>query len=316
MLNSNNNRHKPWWKYYALIVLICFLTPNSLANDKGFNFIDNRTECSIRFELIDNLIVVPVKINQDVFVNLVLDTGGRSVILFGSHFKKKLEVLDKEVLLHGYGKNRDKIASLSVDNGLQLGGVMGKGIGILITKGRHFFPYNGKMSIHGIIGYQVFNRFVVSIDYQKKRLTLCEPNKYVPSADFSRLPLVLKDTKPYVKLGYSAQYTTASKGYFHIDTGSSKEVIMFLRSDDYSKRDFEYATVGKGINGTISGLKSNNEPLKLDELDVEAQYYLVKREFSRKEIQNAQGSIGSGLLNKYTVVLDYVNEYFYFKPYD
>ncbi|MEM7108186.1 MAG: hypothetical protein AAF519_08160, partial [Bacteroidota bacterium] len=108
MLKSNNNRLRPGWKCYvwSILILVILYQQSPAYTYKGFNFLNNKTECIIPFELVDNLIVVPVKINENITVNLVLDTGGRSVILFGNNFKRKLEVLDKEISLHGYGRNR------------------------------------------------------------------------------------------------------------------------------------------------------------------------------------------------------------------
>ncbi|MEM7110209.1 MAG: hypothetical protein AAF519_18420, partial [Bacteroidota bacterium] len=255
-----------------------------------------------------------VKINENITVNLVLDTGGRSVILFGNNFKRKLEVLDKEISLHGYGRNRNKMAFLSLENEVKLGDALGKGISILVANGRYFFPYNGKIKIHGIIGYQVFSRFVVAIDYQNREIILTEPRFYVPPADYTMLDLTLKDTKPYIKLVYRAFDNTSLRGYFHIDTGSSRGALLFLKhDDDVEKKRFYNAQVGKGINGIIKGYKPVSESMNITEFQADAEYYVVKREFSRKEIRDAQGSIGSGLLKRFTVVLDYVNQRFYFK---
>ncbi|MEM6526477.1 MAG: hypothetical protein AAF693_21980, partial [Bacteroidota bacterium] len=255
-----------------------------------------------------------VKINENITVNLVLDTGGRSVILFGNNFKRKLEVLDKEISLHGYGRNRNKMAFLSLENEVKLGDALGKGISILVANGRYFFPYNGEIKIHGIIGYQVFSRFVVSIDYQNQEIILTEPRFYEPPADYTLLDLTLKDTKPYITLAYNAFDNTSLRGNFHIDTGSSRGALLFLKPDDHlDKKLFRYTQVGKGINGVITGYRPVSESIKITEFQTDAEYYVVKREFSRKEIQDAQGSIGSGPLKKFTVVLDYVNHRFYFK---
>lgn len=318
MLKSNNNRLRPWWNNYALPTLIFCLLSNYLNafNYKGFNFIGDKTESIIPFKLIGNLIIVPVRINHDQEVNLVLDTGGRSVILFGKHFTKHLDVIDTEIALNGYGRNRNKKAQLSLENEVRLGDALGKGISILIANGRYFFPYNGKTKIHGIIGYQVFSRFVVSIDYQNSQIILTEPLHYVPPPGYSELDLTLKDTKPYVKLSYIDFLDRHTYGYFHIDTGSSRDVLLFMGVEStLSNKYLEPADVGKGINGSIMGHKPINGQLKIEEFNAEAECFVVKREFSRKEIQNAEGSIGSGLLKNYTVVLDYVNQRFYFKSY-
>lgn len=201
-----------------------------------------------------------------------------------------------------------------MENDVRLGGVLGQGISVLVANGRHFFPYNGQLRVQGIIGYQVFSRFVVTLDYQNQQIILTEPDHYHPPVGYTSLHLTLKDTKPYVKLAYHSSDAKSLKGYFHIDTGSSRDVLLFLKSQgEIKNKSLTSADVGKGINGTISGYKRQNDPITISELNAQAEYFIVKREFSRKEIQNAEGSIGSGLLKNYVVVLDYVNQKFYFK---
>ncbi|TRX59398.1 hypothetical protein FNH22_09530 [Fulvivirga sp. M361] len=316
MLNSNNNWQRPSQVRYALIMLSFLLQQFSFADDyKGFELINDKQESFINFRLINNLIVVPVKINNKMELNLVLDTGGRSVILFGNHFKRKFELLPKEIVLNGYGRNRHKTARLSLDNQVEFGDALGKGISILIANDKYFFPYNDEVVIHGIIGYQVFSRFAVTIDYKQEVITLTEPGYYLPPSGYKSMELTLKDTKPYIKLDYGITPDNSANGFFHIDTGSSRNVILFMKDDtNYFKGVKKLrCEVGKGINGSIAGYKDVNNLLELKNLAVRTDYHMLKREFSSSEINNAEGSIGSGLWKEFTIVLDYVNQMFYYR---
>ncbi len=319
MLNSNNNLRTPQRLWCAPALLFFFICSLSSAKDyKGFNFMDDKLETSIKFRLINDLVIIPVKINDEMELNLVLDTGGRSVILFGNNFKKKLKLIKQEAILNGYGKNRGKTASISLDNKVQLGDALGKGISILITNGRYFFPYDGETKIHGIIGYQIFSRFVVTIDYKNEKLTLTEPDFYRAPSDYRAMDLTLKDTKPYIKMDYQITEDVKSNGFFHIDTGSSREVLMFIQEgeDKLSDVNVKRCSVGKGLNGYISGYKGFRSNVLFEDMEADSRYFVVKREFSSRELRHAEGSIGSAFLKNFTIVIDYVNEKFYYRERD
>ena len=306
----------PRWPWYASTFLFFFIYHLCEAKDyKGFNFVDDKLETSIKFKLINDLVVIPVKINTGTDVNLVLDTGGRSVILFGNNFKKKFHLIAQKASLNGYGRNRGKTADISLDNEVQLGDVLGKGISILITNGRYFFPFDGETKIHGIIGYQVFSRFVVTIDYKNEVITLTEPDFYHPPADYKSMDLLLKDTKPYIRMDYKITTHERANGFFHIDTGSSREVLLFAKEgkEKLPSTHIRPCGIGKGLNGGISGYRGYKSSLIFENMKINTPYFVVKRDFGKREMGHAKGSIGSALLKGFTIVLDYVNEKFYYR---
>ncbi|ELR69113.1 aspartate aminotransferase [Fulvivirga imtechensis AK7] len=317
MYNSNNNKPSLAWKGYLCIFLIMLCVFPAVADKAGFNFINNKRQTTIRFKLIGNLIVIPVKVNNNLDLNLVLDTGGRSLIIFGRHFEKKLPVLpDKKVRIQGYGSKDHLSGNLSINNLVSISDVEGKGIGIAIVHNKNFFPYDGATEIHGIIGYQIFSRFVVKIDYPNRNITMYEPMAYVPmEKDLQSVPLIIKDTKPYIngsiRLGEEQRDV-----HFHVDTGSSREVILFKRDQDhfFSDEILYRCSVGKGLNGLIKGYKSGNISLGLASDNYrEIETYLVERKFSDRELREAAGTIGSGFLKNFIVIFDYVSQRFYFK---
>ena len=77
----NNNTTKAPWKKYILFMVATMLFTTAYNKNSRFKFINNKTETSFRFTMVQNLIVIPVKVN-DMDLNLILDTGMRSIVLF------------------------------------------------------------------------------------------------------------------------------------------------------------------------------------------------------------------------------------------
>lgn len=318
-MNNTNNRHPARvWSRYVYTCAFLVITSLAFADNLGFNFINNKRQTTIGFKLIGNLIVIPVRINDQMDVNLVLDTGGRSLVLFGKNFQKMLTpVPGKEIRLSGYGSAGHRLAKLSLNNTVSVSpDIQGTGIGIILTTDKYFFPDDPLTTIHGIIGYQIFSRFVVKIDYPNRLITLSEPFDFTNLNDrYKCLNLVVKDTKPYVQA--SLDFGTEKRdAFFHIDTGSSRKLILFLKNGDelVGNRKLYRCSVGKGLNGNISGFKAKDLALivandRFEDVDP----YILERKFSDRELQEAAGTIGSAFLKDFVIVMDYVHQKFYYK---
>jgi len=54
--------------------------------------------------------------------------------------------------------------------------------------------------VQGVLGYEVFSRFVVEVDYEKKRLSLTLPQYFKPKKSSRVLHISIEDTKPYMQV--------------------------------------------------------------------------------------------------------------------
>jgi hypothetical protein len=68
------------WKRIALIFTLLLVVPNFIWA-QGFTLASNKKHQKIRFELINNLIIIPVEING-VELTFILDSGVSKPILF------------------------------------------------------------------------------------------------------------------------------------------------------------------------------------------------------------------------------------------
>ncbi|MEJ0030810.1 MAG: hypothetical protein WDO15_10775 [Bacteroidota bacterium] len=69
-----------------LTLFIILPSFSALALSGGYDFLAGKSSSTIHFELFRNLIVIPAMINDSVKVKLILDTGTRSMLLYGKRF--------------------------------------------------------------------------------------------------------------------------------------------------------------------------------------------------------------------------------------
>ncbi|HNP17107.1 MAG TPA: hypothetical protein PKL31_01630 [Fulvivirga sp.] len=307
---NNNNKRVPWARY-ALSMAAITLFSAAYAGNSRYNFLRNKTRTSFNFTIVNNLIVIPAKING-MDLNLILDSGMRSIVLFERDFGDKIKTLDNyTVKLSGYGKKKNLPSKLSLDNEVIIADVLGSKVPVVIMSESNMLR-KALVNIDGIIGYEIFSRFIVKIDYLNKKITLHEPFDNPENYNYEILPLTVKDTKPYIQASVETDDGETIKGQFHIDTGSYHDVMLFVADqDNLNFKDLDYTSLGIGIGGRVKGFVAPESSLKIgSDMNKRISPKYVKRQFSNREL-DAKGSIGSGLLKDSVIVLDYINMKFY-----
>ncbi|MFC0185774.1 aspartyl protease family protein [Pseudarcicella hirudinis] len=173
-----------------------------LSEEKyGFQLINKRQkQTRIPFELQSNLIVVPVKINNSDTLHFILDTGVSSIIITDPKVAtmQHMKALRK-VRIAGAGEGKDIQASVVLNNTLQMGDMIGfrQNLVVLDDDVLQLSQFVGSQ-IHGIIGYDIFNRFVVTIDFVSREIVLQNPEDYVykPKKGM-KFPISIEENKPY-----------------------------------------------------------------------------------------------------------------------
>lgn len=174
--------------------------------------------------------------------------------------------------------------------------------------------------VHGILGYELFSRFLVKIDYEKKMLTLMAPHRFKPGRKYETLPIRIEDTKPYlttpVVLADGTQFTAkllmdtgASHGLMLDPTTDSRIVVPNIRVS---------SVIGRGLGGEITGKIGRIKTLHLGKYkldDAIANFPDPNSYFDSLKLGRTQrnGSIGGEVLSRFKVVFNFSKEEIYIK---
>jgi hypothetical protein len=130
----------------------------------------------VHFYKKNKLIVVPAIINDTLKVNFIVDPGCKSVVLFGKRFEKLLKVSRK-----AGDATETKNDLLLLHNKITIGPATSEDIAIAIVP--NMDPMNFFTSVHGIIGFDLFQNYDITMD--KKRQTIT----FTPTTAQTRLEL-------------------------------------------------------------------------------------------------------------------------------
>jgi Aspartyl protease/PDZ domain len=308
-----------------IIFLSSFFCP-SLGQDKekfGFQILKNRKTTRIPFELQANLIIVPVKINNSDTLHFILDTGVSSIILTDPKIAKKLDLKPiRSIKISGAGEGLELIAGVSIGHTIKMGDMVGYRQNIIALENDvlALSEFVGT-PIHGIIGYDIFNRFVVTIDFISLEITLENPEhyNYKPSKG-ERLPITIEDSKPYlsgIEVIDNEKVTplkviidTGAGHALSVDASRISQVAMPLKTVK--------AQLGRGLSGIINGSLGRIPRMKLGKFelkDIVTSFPDSASVVSKTSpLVERQGNIGCELLRRFKVTFNYRDQYIVLKP--
>ena len=307
-----------------VLLLILMMCSGYVHSQSTFNFFgNNNKEVSFRFQLINNLIVIPVEVNGNA-TSFILDTGVDKTIVFNIAKNDSIGLKNiKRIKLQGLGDGQPVEALLSKNNAMRIKNFSSTNEDVYVILS-DTFDVSGRMgvTIHGVIGYQIFKDAIVSVNYVTKKITLYNPKtyRYKKCRKCQTFPIQFYRNKPYidakVQLDTLSDQQTDVK--LLIDTGGSSALWLFEKSKKEIQTPTNHfrAILGQGLSGTIYGNKSRIKGIDIGTfhiknptvsfLDSTSTYYA--RQFTARN-----GSIGGNILKRFKLWIDYTNKKITFK---
>jgi len=271
------------------------------------------TTDKIRFQLINNLIIVPVEVNG-VQLSFLVDTGVSKPILFNIANIDTLQINNVEtVYLRGLGGGEPVEALKSQSNIFKIGNAISinQEIYVVFDNSINFTPRLG-IDVHGIIGFDLFRDFIVEINYSSKYLKLNKPGSYhyKECKKCEQFNISFYNNKPYID-GIVKINTEALPVKLLVDTGSSDALWLFEEdslgmkplNDNYFM-DF----LGKGLSGSVYGKRTKVKSFRLNSFVLEnvnvAFPDSTSISYARRH-EDRNGSISGEILKRFNMIVDY-----------
>ena len=229
----------------------------------GFSFERGVRRMEIPFKRYNNLVVIPVTINNLITLNFILDTGVQNTILTNKLYGDILGLeYDREVVILGPGEN-DSIRVLVVDNiDMSIAKIKGKNTPLVVLE-NDFLKLGNNLGadVHGIIGYDLFKQFVIEVHFNDNRIIFHDPERfkkrkyYKRKKYFKKIPISIERTKPYVNARIVQQNGTKENVKLMVDTGASHAVLLNPASNERINVPEERlrSVLGRGLNGCLAG---------------------------------------------------------------
>ena len=289
------------------------------AQKIGFDFNDGQQKISMPVEIYNNLIIIPVTVADSRQLNFILDTGVKNTILINKKLADSLGAnYTRTVQLLGAGNDRLVDALVMDPVNISLPGITGSAISILVLEQDFLeLEHHLGVKVHGLIGYDLFSRFVVKVDYFHEKITVYEPGAYRVKKSYHAIDLEVVDGKPIAQLNLHFNHDTKLIGKLLIDTGASHALVLKQDSDAkiiLPEKNIK-ASLGRGLSGEITGNLARIDAIKFGKKELREVIASFPQTDDLKGLKapDRHGSIGGELLKKFTVVFDFLNEKMYVK---
>jgi hypothetical protein len=269
----------------------------------------------VPFELRGDLIVVTVDVNEQPAA-LILDTGTGIGLALDSAFAHQAHVQLSWRSAQANGRSVPLGTARSVHVGsasLADAGVVVVDIGALQSLVGH--------DIRGTIGYDLFGRYVVTIDYEAHTITLVEPRAFAYAGSGSVVPVDLENRLPVI----GASLITRTRGVvplrLHLDLGSSTYAVR-LSQRAVAAYGLSHDTVtvrgqfGVGVGGASEGDLLRMPALKIGALTVSRPSTALSRQMDGPfgATAGTDGTIGEPILRRTRLIIDYARSRVILEP--
>jgi hypothetical protein len=167
-----------------------------------------------------------------------------------------------------------------------------------------------------ILGYDLFSRFVVEIDYAAKYINLFDPQSYRYRGSGEIIPITLHNNQPYLRAKLVLPGRAPIESEYVVDTGSSRSLML---AKAFAAEQNVLASVGKTVQGSARGVGGETplvvgrvSALQLGQFTITNPITL----FPAGEIvaPGKAGNIGGNILRRFRVIFDYLRHRLILEP--
>lgn len=265
------------------------------------------TSATVPFELVNNHIYVDVRLNGRGPFRLLCDTGGSNVVT--PEVAKELGVEAQGALeIRGAGEKSEDVAFARLGR-VELGAVSLRDQLFLVLPFSELSAVEG-FPVQGLVGYEIFKRFAVTIDYPDRKLTVHAPGTFREEGRGVGVPFRFAGHIPEVDGALDG-----IPGTFWIDTGSRGALQIesaFAEKHGLAKRYGArlQAVTGWGIGGAARGLLARAGRLTLGEvvaIDRPVVDISVRGSGGPAD-RYVAGNVGGAILKRFVVTFDYARQ--------
>ncbi|MDF0715543.1 aspartyl protease family protein [Muricauda sp. 334s03] len=294
--------------FFALLLIVPLM-----VMAQGYKLPKGEKHQKIRFELINNLIIIPVEINGTE-LTFILDSGVSKPILFNLSKSDSISINNvTEVTVQGLGGGEPMKALSSKGNIFELGDAKNFSQDLYVVLDRDInFSTSLGIPVHGIMGYDLFRDFIVEVNYASKRIILHNPERYTyrDRRKTQTIPLMVEGRKAYMQATVLMKDTANVPVKLLVDTGSSDALWLFhqpTKGLEVPEKNYE-DLLGHGLSGDIFGKRSKINGIRIGDFELnEAKVAFPYRESFKglDSLSDRNGSVGGELLKRFNMVFDY-----------
>jgi len=277
-------------------------------------------EHTIPFELCNNFVFVPVRVNGSEVRSFVLDTGASGSLLNEALANSlRIEVAHQHEANVGTGEGSTRLG-FSKNVALRLSGIDFPMKSIAVVPLADLESIMGR-PIDGILGSDLFRRYVVTIDYAARIITLIDQKQYAYHGIGEVIPVRLSGDRPFVKATITPVGSNPIEGLFVIDTGDDSTLGLHTPFvEKYKLRSSNQKMIPRlahGMSGDSRTWQGRVASFQLGKFTIDHPVATFAEATKGSEATRSyDGVLGGEILRRFKVTLDYSRRQMILEPND
>jgi hypothetical protein len=292
-----------------------------LPEDGRFHFRNPSQKYNwVQFKFINNVIIIPIHINESDSLFVILDSGLNTTLISELSIGETLLLnYAGRVMLRGLGIGDPLPALYSPGNDVRIAGMHARNhtLYVLLQDIFHLSKSMG-MRIHGLVGYDLFKDVIVEINYRRHQIFFHNPKVFRYNEQKLRrenaaiLPLEIINNKAYIPAQITLDDETQIPLRLLLDTGASFALWLHPESDPrltIPEKNIEMY-LGKGLSGDIYGKVGRIKSVEIGHFTFDNPIVSFPDSGAMQgilDLDSRHGSIGSEILRRFKVIIDYRN---------
>jgi hypothetical protein len=288
-------------EFNAPLAGVRFAQPDPPKPD--FAFPAGRPQVDVPFELHNGHLFVKVMLNGKGPYRMLFDSGSSSLLLPKTAAALAIAPPGSE----------GNVSVARVDR-VDIGGVLLERQSFAIADiGDFLRRVEGMSDIAGVVGFDIFKRMPVKLDYERRRATLFDPAQFKYAGGGVRVPVELRGQQAVVRGRIDGE-----AGLFFVNTGNRGSLTLSQAFSDDRKLRERYgsrleAVYGASVAGPLRGTLARVRSLDLGDVAIKDPVaVLALTDAGALADRDVAGSVGSGILMRYAVTFDLPGGILYF----
>ncbi|WP_116124406.1 PDZ domain-containing protein [Lewinella sp. IMCC34183] len=302
-----------------LLGLACSWVTNGQRLD--MKVLGNRNLIEIPFDLENDFIVISVLLNNTIPLRFIVDTGAENTVLLDRRVTDLLDVnYRRSFQVRGADIDNELLAHLATGVNLRLADrLLARNRSILVLQENYFnFERITGTNIHGILGADFLMRFVLEIDFRKQLLVLHDPTRYRHPRSLTKVPATFVRNRPYLLTGIGVLRDSTTDRRLLMDTGAGLSLLLhsFVGAEQPDLPEQTIPTyIASGLGGTLNGSVGRSRTVEVGDrmLTGVVTYFHEVDTAGLLWSNDRDGLIGTQLLKRFRVVIDYPREAVYLR---
>jgi len=319
-------------KIPSLIFFILMWPIVIINGQSAFHFAQpNLTQVKLTFRMSQNLIVIPVSINQSNAIRLVLDSGISSTIISSLIEPGTIQVRSaRKIQIAGLGSGKTIDAYYSKGNQVRLSNerdtsrnITHSNLDVYILANDQFnLSHQLGLPVNGLLGSTIFKDFIIKVSPVQKEITFFNREAFSfkrRTRGFEKIPVMVIDGKAYMDVGMVQEDRSVIVVRLLIDTGASLSFWISPQADSGIKIPSKTVRtfLGQGMGGPISGVNGRVNQAVIGPFVFNRALVSYPDSSSIVGItlnSMRHGSIGNDIFRRFDVYYDYAGSAIYLKP--